>query len=68
MSLNQIMRIAIILIGIFIAIKFLLFLFGGSKDELSKSIAADHIVNVDVSTDIGDIQIAPHDGHDIRVQ
>jgi hypothetical protein len=68
MSLNQIMRIAVILIGIIIVIKFLLFLFGGSRDELSKSIAADHIVNIDVSTDIGDIQIAPHDGHDIRVQ
>jgi hypothetical protein len=68
MSLNQIMRIAVILIGIIIVIKFLLFLFGGSRDELSKSIAADHIVNIDVSTDIGDIQIAPHDGYDIRVQ
>ena len=66
--MNQLMRIAVFLIGIVIVINILLFLFGGSRGTLSQSISAENILNINVVTDIGDIQIAPHDGYEIRVQ
>lgn len=62
------MRLVVILIVVFIVINILVFLFGGSRGELSESIYAEDIVTVDVSTDIGDIQIASYDGDEIRVQ
>ena len=68
MNSNQIMRIAVLLVGIIIVINIIVFLFGGSRDDLSKSIFAEDIVTIDVSTDIGDIQIASYDGDEIRVQ
>ena len=68
MDLNKIMRMAVLLIGTVIVIIILVFLFGGSRGDLSKSIYAEDIVTINVSTDIGDIQIASYDGDEIRVQ
>lgn len=66
--MHKIMRILAILIGIVLVFNILTFLFGGgSRDALSKSIFAEDIIKINVTTDRGDIQIAPHDGEDVRV-
>ncbi|MDS9471145.1 DUF4097 family beta strand repeat-containing protein [Sporosarcina pasteurii] len=67
MRRQDIMRVAVLFIGIVLLINVLLFLFRGGHGSLSKSIPGDEIVNIHITTDIGDIQIAPHDGDDIRV-
>lgn len=68
MDVHKVMRAAVILIGIIIVFNIIMFLFGGSRSDLSKSIFAEDIVTINVSTDRGDIQIAPYDGDEIRVQ
>lgn len=59
---------AVFLIGIILVFTLIIFIFGGSRGELNKSIFAEDIVTINISTDRGDIQIAPYDGEDIRVQ
>jgi len=62
------MRVGILLIGIIFVIIFIVLLFGGSRDDLIESVFAEDIARVNVSTDIGDIQIVSYDGDEIRVQ
>jgi len=62
------MRVGILLIGIIFVIIFIVLLFGGSREDLIESIFAEDIARVNVSTDIGDIQIVSYDGDEIRVQ
>lgn len=68
LSSKQIMRSAVLFIGIVIVIYILVSLFSGPRGDLSKSFLADDIVMINVSTDIGDIQIISHEGDEIRVQ
>lgn len=67
MRRDDVIRLAALFIVSILLIIILIFLFGGGRGILSESFSADEIVNIELATDIGDIQITPHEGENIHV-
>jgi Putative adhesin len=72
MNIKQIIRIAFILIGVSIAGNAVLFVMGESPFNFAKinekrSISAESIDDIEVSTSIADVTVKPHDGDKIEI-